>query len=101
MSFLLSFDKSASYLGVAFFTYIRDKSALVLNTNLSCRGNDIEKVALQKVNLQARFLEEFGVKLWKPKPGGGTFMDGRCAKLAFGNPENFSDLIGKLSKKRN
>ena len=51
-------------------------------------------VAAQKIELQRKFKEAFGVKLWKPKPGGGTYMDGRCAKLAFNNPEKFSELIG-------
>ena len=66
---------------------------------ITYRGPDAEFVALQKLELQRRFKEVFGIKLWKPRPGGGTYMDGRCAKLAFGNPEKFSEMIGNLQNK--
>ena len=58
---------------------------------------DINKglVAAQKLVLQQKFKDAFGVRLWKPKPGGGTYMDGRCSKLAFSDPEKFSEIIGK------
>ena len=51
-------------------------------------------VAAQKVELQKEFKKEFGIHLWKPRPGGGTMMDGRCSRLAFSRPEKFSQLSG-------
>ena len=50
--------------------------------------------ALQKIAIQKAFLKEFGLDIWKPKSGGGTTMDGRCSRVAFANPEKFSQICG-------
>ena len=44
--------------------------------------------------LQNAFKKEFGIDLWKPRSGGGTSMDGRCSRVAFANPEKFSEICG-------
>ena len=75
----------------------RKHIANIVHNLLAYRGDaNNRSVAAQKIILQQRFKDEFGIKLWKPKPGGGTYMDGRCAKLAFGNPEKFSQIIGNV-----
>ena len=51
-------------------------------------------VASQKIKVQREFKAAFGIEPWKLRSGGGTWMDGRCSRLAFSNPEIFSKICG-------
>ena len=50
-------------------------------------------VALQKDILQERFRKHFRIKLFMPRPGGGTFIDGNAVRTAFRRPATFSRLV--------
>ena len=50
-------------------------------------------VATQKAFLQERFRKYFRIKLFMPRPGGGTFIDGNAVREAFKRPATFSRLI--------
>ena len=70
------------------------KSDLII-LNLPFRGDTNKTlVAAQKIAVAREFKAAFGHDLWKPKPGGGTTNDGRCSRLAFADPEQFSKITG-------
>ena len=50
-------------------------------------------VSLQKSFLQERFKHYFRIKLFMPRPGGGTFIDGNAVRTVFQRPATFSRLI--------
>ena len=50
-------------------------------------------VATQKAFLQDRFRTYFKIKLFMPRPGGGTFIDGNAVRDVFRKPALFSRLI--------
>ena len=50
-------------------------------------------VATQKDFLQERFRTYFRIKLFMPRPGGGTFIDGNAVRTVFRQPALFSRLI--------
>ena len=46
-----------------------------------------------KEELQPRFRKYFKIKLFMPRPGGGTFIDGSAVRTAFRRPATFAHLI--------
>ena len=50
-------------------------------------------VANQKAFLQDRFRTYFRIKLFMPRPGGGTFIDGNAVRTCFQRPATFACLI--------
>ena len=50
-------------------------------------------VQCEKEELQYKFRKYFRIKLFMPKQGGGTFIDGKAVRDCFSRPETFARLI--------
>ena len=95
-------DQNALKIGCSILHYRINTFAFVLHigyklgfedNNYKVKATDPRLVARKEL-IQARFKEELSLTVDKPKPGFGSTNDGNTSRVAFANPEIFSEITG-------